>query len=87
MLNMTQSLAHQQLGKEKARPGDPRWSWASTRAQHYTECPIYAVLDRRAKTSGSSSELPEPWWRKHLAELIVGVVVAIVGILVGKALG
>ncbi len=81
------NIAHEQLGKQKAPPGDPRWSWASTREQHYTECPIHAVLDHRAKAREPSSEPPEPWWRKHLGEMIVGIVVAIVGILVGKALG
>jgi len=79
-------LAHEQLGNGKAPPGDPRWSWASTQAQHYTECPIYAVLDHRTKASGFSSKPSEPWWRRHLAELIVGVVVALVTILVGKLL-
>lgn len=79
-------LAHEHLGKQNAPPGDPRWAWASTRAQHYTECPIYAVLDRRAKAINSPSQSPESWWKKHLAELIVGVIVAVVGVLVGKAL-
>ena len=81
------AMAHEQLGKEKAPAGDPRWSWASSQAQHYSECPIYAVLAHRAETVGiSSPRIPEPWWRKHLAELVTAVVVAIVTILVTKAL-
>ena len=73
-------VAHELLGKEHAPPSDPRWSWASTQAQHYSECPVYAVLARRAKTSNTSSQVSEPWWRKHLAELITAVIVAIVTI-------
>lgn len=79
--------AHERLEKEKTPAGDPRWAWASTQEQHYTECPIYAVLDHRAKAGGPSTQSPEPWWRKHLAELIVGVVLIFVSLLVGKALG
>jgi hypothetical protein len=80
-------MAHEKLGKEKAPAGDPRWSWASAQVQHYTECPIYAVLARRAETIGiSPPQIAEPWWRKHLAELITAVLVTIVTILISKTL-
>src|SRR6266853_196492 len=80
-------IAHERLGREKAPASDPRWFWVSIQAQHYTECPIYALLAHRAKTAdAASSQGSEPWWSKHLAELITALVIAIVTILVTKAL-
>jgi len=40
-------LAHERLGKEHASANDPRWSWSSCSPMHYTECPVYAVLQNR----------------------------------------
>lgn len=71
-------FAHERLAKEGAPPGHPRWSWESCAGQHFTECPIYAVLSHRSKSPQSKAE---PWWRKYLAEIVVAVVIAIVGII------
>ena len=79
--------AHEQLGKERAPAGDPRWAWASTQSQHYTECPIYAVLNHRAKTKGNTTpEDSPPWWREHFAKLVIGVIIAAATIWLGKML-
>ena len=71
-------FAHKRLANQGAPRGDPRWSWESCAGQHFTECPIYAVLSHRSKSPLAKSE---PWWRKYLAEIVVAVVVAIVGII------
>lgn len=71
-------FAHERLAKEGAPPGHPRWSWESCAGQHFTECPIYAVLSHRSKSPQSKAE---PWWRKYLAEIVVAVVIAMVGII------
>lgn len=33
-----------QLSELDAQDDDPRWNWSSFRAQHYSECPVYAPL-------------------------------------------
>jgi len=82
------ALVHDRLSKGSAPANDPRWSWASVSGQHYTECPVYAVLAHRAKAVDPSSQQAHlPWWRKYLVELIVGLIVAVVGGLVLKFFG
>lgn len=43
--------AHARLGKMKAPRGDWRWAWASVRAMHYSECPLYSILRSRTATA------------------------------------
>lgn len=71
-------VAHKRLVSEGAPPGHPRWSWESSTSQHFTECPIYAVLLHRSETAQPKTE---PWWQKYLAEIVTAIVIAIVGIL------
>lgn len=71
-------FAHQRLVSEGAPPGHPRWSWESCANQHFTECSIYSVLSHRSKNPQVKAE---PWWRKYLAEIVVAVVLAVVGII------
>lgn len=71
-------FSHQNLANDGAPLGDPRWSWSSCTGQHFTECPIYAVLFHRSKSPLAKTE---PWWRKYLAEIVVSVVIAIIGII------
>ena len=77
-------IAHERLGQEHAPARDPRWSWASVRSQHYLDCPIYAVLSHRSKAPENLRSKPEPWWREHLAKLVIAIVVAVVTIVVTK---
>ena len=68
-------FAHKHLANENAPANHPGWSWSSSDAQHFTDCPVYAVLSFRSgapKPKGT-----EPWWREHLAKIVVAVVVAI----------
>lgn len=70
-------FAHQSLRKRRAPPEDPHWQWADVIPQHYTECPLYSVITHRA-----NEPKDEPWWRKHLAELVTAVIVAFVTVLI-----
>jgi hypothetical protein len=36
--------AHARLGKMSVPRSDWRWAWASVRAMHYSECPLYSIL-------------------------------------------
>lgn len=81
-------FAHKRLARDGASHGDPRWSWESCTGQHFTECPIYAVLSHRSKAPPIAAPAKaEPWWRKYLAEIVVAIVVAIVGVVIAKVFG
>ena len=76
--------AHERLAQEGAHAGHPNWSWSSCDPQHFTDCPIYSVLSHRA--AAPQPQKLEPWWRKHLAEIVVAVVVAIATAIATKVL-
>lgn len=67
--------SHERLARETAPPAHPGWLWSSCASQHFTDCPVHSVLSCRA--TAPTRQKPEPWWRKHLAEIVVAVVVAI----------
>jgi hypothetical protein len=67
--------AHEHLTREGVPTSHPNWSWSSCIPQHFTECPVYTVLSQRANTLRPAE--PQPWWREHLAKIVVAVVVAI----------
>ncbi|WP_457653671.1 hypothetical protein [Rhodocaloribacter sp.] len=68
---------HNHLKKILAPKNDVRWIWNHVEPLHYTDCPLYSVLKNRAS-------IPEktPWWREHLAKIIVGIVLAIVAAII-----
>jgi hypothetical protein len=37
-------MAHKSLAERAAPREDWRWQWASVRPQHYSECPLYSLL-------------------------------------------
>ena len=81
-------VAHRQLSQEEAEPNDPSWSWAGIISQHYTECPIYSVLRHQDATERHLVAIPElPWWRRHLIEIIVGLIITVIGGLLLKIFG
>jgi hypothetical protein len=75
-------FAHERLAKNGTPPGHPNWSWSSCTSQHFTDCPIYSVLSHR--TTVPQPQESEPWWRKHLAEIIVAVIVAVATAIISK---
>jgi hypothetical protein len=81
-------VAHRQLSQEEADPDDPRWSWAWITSQHYTECPIYSVFKHKSATIKQAIAIAElPWWRRHLIEIIIGVIITVIGGLLLKIFG
>ena len=67
--------AHERLAREGIPAGHPSWSWSSCAPQHFTECPLYAVLSQHANTVRPTE--PQPWWREHLAKIVVAVAVVV----------
>jgi len=81
-------IAHTQLNKENAPGNDWRWSWAAVSLEHFSDCSLYSVLNHRSSPVTSSSSSTElPWWRKHLVELIVGLLVTVICGLLLKLFG
>ena len=74
--------AHERLAREGVPVSHPSWSWSSCVSQHFTDCPIYAVLLHRATVP--QQQEPEPWWRRHLAEIVVAVVLAFATAIITK---
>lgn len=73
--------AHERLAKEGIPAGHPSWSWSSYASQHFTECAMYAVLSQRATTPRREAQ---PWWREHLAKIVVAIVIAIATAIIAK---
>ncbi len=42
-------MAHRMLHKQGAASNDPRWHWSYAISQHYSECPLFSVLEHRNK--------------------------------------
>jgi predicted nucleotide-binding protein len=48
-------VAHERLAAEGASANDPRWTWQSATAQHFTDCSLHAVLKNRPQPLVSAS--------------------------------
>ena len=75
-----QDFAHRNLSAEGAQSGHALWSWQAAEPQHFSDCPVHAVLASRPPARISARPNEPPWWRKHLLELSVAAVVAIISI-------
>jgi hypothetical protein len=75
--------AQKRLGQLKVPAGHPLWTWESFRGQHFTDCPLYAVLAHRG---AALAKTPEPWWREHAAKIVVAIVVALATAVIAKVL-
>lgn len=43
--------AHERLGTLGVPGSDWRWAWASVSAMHYSECPLYSILEHRSHST------------------------------------
>lgn len=81
-------VAQEILAQEGIVANHPSWSWASCVGQHFTECPIYAVLSYRSHpVPAEPKEMQEPWWQKHLFEIVGTILAALAVALLTKCLG
>lgn len=71
--------AYQWLKRQGASENDPRWTWQRVEPLHFTACKHYSVLKHRA----GSDKKQEPWWREHLAKIIVGAAIAVASAVAG----
>ena len=72
--------AQERLSNEGISTSDPRWYWAHSYRVHFTECPMYSLLSHPVTESPevpTKTEAAPPWWREHLAKIVVGVVLAL----------
>jgi hypothetical protein len=72
-------LAHKKLGKIKAVRNDWRWAWATLSPQHYTDCPIYSVLNHRSKSLHIGTKDKEHWYKQPWGIVILGVIITVIG--------
>jgi len=42
--DIDRAVAHARLAREHAPPEDPRWAWTFVHPMHYSECPLYSLL-------------------------------------------
>lgn len=75
--------AHTRLATEGVPGKDPRWAWASTTAQHYSECQLYSTISQRGETKTKE----EPIWRNNITQIIVGIIIAAFTIILTKVFG
>ena len=70
----------ERLSKEGISTSDPRWYWSHSYRVHFTECPLYSLLSHpvtESKEVPKKTQAAPPWWREHLAKIVVGVVLAL----------
>ncbi len=77
-----QAAMHNYLKRIHAPHNDARWLWNHVEPLHYTDCPLYSTLKGKAS-------LPKqiPWWREHIAKIVVGVVLAIAAAIIKLVFG
>jgi len=77
-----QAAMHDHLKKIHAPNNDARWLWNYVEPLHYTDCALYSILKGRV-----SLPVTIPWWREHLAKIVVGIVLTIVAAIIKLVFG
>lgn len=82
-----QRVAQEQLAASNASSNDPRWRWSGVTAQHFSECPLHSVLSRRhVDARPIENTVERSWWKEHLKEIVIGVIVMVLGGLIMQAI-
>jgi hypothetical protein len=69
------------LKSEPSIADDWRLHWADLTPLHYSDCPLFSILNHRHKIDGrtSFSGIPKRVLRDHFTQILVGVTVTIIG--------
>ena len=81
-------IVHKALGKERASRNDWRWSWAAVSEIHYTECPLYSILEHRSDTHKAVEKKSDedPWYKKPLGQIVIALISGLILYLLTKLL-
>lgn len=77
-----QDAMHNYLKKIDAQQNDARWIWSHIEPLHYADCSLYSVLDSEVAHSSSN-----PWWREHIAKIVVGICLALAAAIIKLVFG
>jgi hypothetical protein len=74
---LDRDATHNYLKSINAPRNDARWGWMHVVPLHYSDCNLCSVLDGNGATQENV-----PWWRVHIVQLIVGVLLLLAGALI-----
>ncbi len=71
---LDKEASHNYLKSIDAPRNDARWFWMYVEPLHYTDCGLYSVIDNNEVNKENA-----PWWRVHIVQLIIGILLLFTG--------